>query len=106
MWLGLFAAGVQLVSAFILPLSDAQQGVLNALAVTIAGLITAVMVRSDQMAPAVLGVLQAVLAVGLAFGWHLAPEQQSVIMAFATSVVAMFVRTQVTAPARPAPAVV
>ncbi|HVM19790.1 MAG TPA: hypothetical protein VNV66_08615 [Pilimelia sp.] len=96
--LALVASTVQLVSAFVFPLSDAQQGVVNALAVAVAGLVTALMVRSDQLAPAILGVLQAAVALGLAFGWDLSPENQSVIMAFAATVVAMFVRTQVTAP--------
>ena len=67
--LALVASTVQLVSAFVFPLSDAQQGVVNALAVAVAGLVTALMVRSDQLAPAILGVLQAAVALGLAFGW-------------------------------------
>lgn len=96
--LGFIAAAVQLVSAFVLPLTDAQQGVLNALAIAVAGLLTAVAVRSDQLAPAVLGVVQAALALGLAFGWSLSPENQSVIMAFVAALVSMFVRTQVAAP--------
>lgn len=96
--LGLISAGVQMVSAFVFPLTVDQQGVLNACAVAIAGVITAVMVRSDQLAPALLGAVQAIIALGLAFGLQLAPEQQSVLMTFAAAVVAMFIRTQVTAP--------
>jgi ABC-type enterochelin transport system permease subunit len=96
--LGLIAAVVQMVSAFLFPLTIDQQGVLNAVAVAIAGVITAAMVRSDQLAPAVLGAVQAILALGLAFGLNLAPEQQSVVMTFTAAVVAMFIRTQVQAP--------
>lgn len=96
--LALVASAVQMVSAFIWELTSTQQGTINALAVVVAGLITAIMVRSDQLAPAILGVIQAILALGLAFGLHLAPENQSVIMTFAAAVVAMFVRTQVVAP--------
>lgn len=97
--LGLIASAVQLTSAFAIPLTTAQQGVLNALAVAAAGLITAVLVRSDQLAPAILGVAQAALALGLAFGWDLSPDHQAVIMSFVVAVVSMFVRTQVSAPA-------
>lgn len=96
--LALVAATVQMVSAFIFPLTAGQQGVLNALAVAVAGLVTAVLVRSDQLAPALLGVVQAILALGLAFGLALDTASQAVIMSFAAAIVAMFVRTQVTAP--------
>lgn len=96
--LALIATTVQMVSAFLIPLTEGQQGVLNALAVAVAGLVTAVMVRSDQLAPAILGVVQAILALGLAFGLALSPENQAVIMSFAAAVVAMFVRQIVTAP--------
>ena len=101
LWLALIATAVQMVSAFVLPLTEGQQGVLNAVAVAIAGLITAVIVKSDQMVPAILAVLKALIALGLAFGWALSPEAQSTIMSFAAAAAAMFVRTQVDAPAPP-----
>lgn len=99
--LAFIAAAVQLVSSFVFPLTDGQQGAVNAIAIGVAGLVTAIAVKSDQLAPAILGVVQAALALGLAFGWDLAPEQQSVVMAFAAAGVAMFVRTQVVAPEAP-----
>jgi hypothetical protein len=95
--LGLIAAIVQMVSAFVLPLTADQQGVINAVAIAITGLVTAVLVHSDQLAPAILGVIQAALALGLAFGLHMTAGNQAVIMAFAAAIVAAFVRTQVTA---------
>jgi hypothetical protein len=96
--LGLVAAVIQMVSAFVFPLTVEQQGVLNAVAVAVVGLITAIIVRAEQLAPAILGLVQSVIAVGLAFGLHLTPENQSVIMTFAAAVVAMFTRQVVTAP--------
>lgn len=96
--LALVTSIIQVVSAFVLPLTVTQQGVLNAAAVAVMGLVTAIMVNSDQLAPLVLGVIQALLAVGLAFGLAMTPENQSVIMAFAAAVIGMFVRTQVEAP--------
>jgi hypothetical protein len=98
LFLALFAALVQGVSAFFFELTVTQQGVLNAAAVAVAGIVTAAMVARDHLPPAILGALQAVLAVGLAFGLDLSPERQTVIMTLAAAVVAMFVRTQVTAP--------
>lgn len=97
-WLALAAAAVQLVSAFFLPLTDVQQGSLNAVAVAAVGFLTAWQVSKERALPAVLGVIQAALALGLSFGWHLSPERQAVIMSVAAAIVAMFVRTQVEAP--------
>jgi hypothetical protein len=96
--LGLVAAAIQLFSATVLNLTVEQQGVLNAVAVAIIGVVTAVAVRSDKAAPAVLGLVQAVLACALAFGLAIAPETQGAVMAFVTALVSAFVRTQVVAP--------
>jgi len=101
LWLALFASAVQMFSAFILNLTIEQQGVLNAVAVAVAALLTAIAVRSDQMVPAILGVIKAVLALALAFGLAMSPDNQAIVMTFATAAVAMFVRTQVTAPETP-----
>lgn len=96
--LAFVAVLIQGVSVFLFNLSDGQQGVLNAFAVALVGLATAVKVKTDKLAPAILGFAQAALATGLAFGWHLAADQQTVIMSFVATAVAMFVRTQVEAP--------
>jgi heme/copper-type cytochrome/quinol oxidase subunit 4 len=101
-WLALFAAAVQAISGFFYNLSDEQQGVLNALAVAFSGLLTALAVKGDYVLPAVLGFIQAALALGLAFGLHWDSAQQSTFMVLATAVVASFVRTQVAAPVAPA----
>lgn len=95
--LGLIASAIQLFSAVALPLSIEQQGVLNAVAVAVVGLVTAVAVSAEKAAPAVLGLVQAVLACALAFGLALEPATQGAIMAFATALVSAFVRTQVVA---------
>jgi nicotinamide riboside transporter PnuC len=98
MILGLVAAAIQLLSAALLPLSVEQQGVLNAVAVAVMGLVTAWAVSAEKAAPAVLGLVQAVLAAALAFGLVLSPDTQSAVMAFVTAAVSLFVRQQVTAP--------
>lgn len=97
LWLGLVAAVVQLVAAFIFPLSIEQQAVLNALAVAVAGLATAVLVRRDGQAAAIVGLAQAAIAVGLGFGLDISTEGQAAIMAAVSTAAAMFVRTQVVA---------
>lgn len=103
--LGLVAVLIQTVSVFLHVLTDEQQGVLNGVVVAVVGLATAWKVDTGKLAPAILGLAQATLAVYLGFGGHLAAEQQAVLMALVTTVVAMFVRTQVTAPVRDVPQV-
>lgn len=98
MILGAIAAAIQLLSATLLPLDTVQQGVLNAVAVAVIGLVTAAAVSSEKAAPAVLGLVQAVLACALAFGLAMSPETQGAVMAFVTAAVSIFVRTQVVAP--------
>ena len=98
LWLGLFAAVVQLVAAFVFPLTVDQQAVLNALAVAVAGLLTALVVRRDGQAAAAVGFAQAAIAVGLGFGLKIPADGQAAIMAVVSTAAAMWTRTQVVAP--------
>lgn len=97
LWLALVAAMIQLFSAFIWELSAEQQGVLGMVAVAVIGVLTAWSVARDKLAPAILGLVQAVLAAALAFGAELSSQDQATLMTFVAAVVGMFVRTQVTA---------
>lgn len=94
--LALFAAVVQLASIG-LHLGEAQQGALNAVAIGVVGLATAVAVERDKLAAALLGLLGAAIALALAFGLQLSSDVQAGVMAVATAVIAAFIRTQVTA---------
>lgn len=98
LYLTLFATAVRLFAAFVIHLSDGQQAVLNACATAIAGLIVAVWVRRDGQVAALLGLVQAVLALAVGFGANLSAETQAIIMSFVGSAVAVFVRQQVDAP--------
>lgn len=100
LWLALFAGLVQVVSTFIWTLTPGEQSVLNGAAVAAAGLITAVMVH-DGIKAAVLGFVQATLALATGFGLHLDPTQQSVIMSAVAALLAMWVWGRVTAPVGP-----
>lgn len=95
--LAFFAALVQVVSTFIVDLSPEQQSLLNAGVVALAGLITAIKVH-DGIQAGVLGFVQAVLSLAVGFGLHWDASQQSVAMALVAALVALWVRTQVTAP--------
>lgn len=98
MWLGLVAISVKLLAAFGLDVSTDQQAVINAVAAALVGLILAV-VAHDAIGAAVLGFAQAVLALAVGFGLGWSSEQQAVVLAAAAAVVAMWDRTQITAPA-------
>lgn len=101
--LNLVAATVMMVSAFFFPLSVDQQGVINALALAVVGVLAAFR-TSDGQLPALLGGFKALMALGLAFGLHLAPEQQAVALTFVAAVTALWIRPQVSPKDAPAPA--
>lgn len=100
--LALGASAVKLTGAFLINLSVNEQATLNALVAALVGFAVARVVRDGQVA-AILGILQALIAVAIGFGLRLSPESQALIMTFAGTVAAMFTRTQVTAPVPPAP---
>lgn len=99
-WLALVAVIVKLSTAFGLDLTDKQQAVINAAAAALVGLIVAFTVH-DGIGAAAVGFLQAAIALAVGFGLHWSPEQQAVVLSFASAVVAMWTRTQVTAPVPP-----
>lgn len=98
LWAAFATSAIAMFSAFVLPLSIDQQGVLNAVVVAVLGLVTAAVLRTDGISAAVLGLVKAILAVGIAFGLAWEPATQAVVMTFAAAVTAMFVHTQETAP--------
>ncbi len=102
LWTSLAATTIRLVSAFFVTLSVEQQAGLNAVVAAVAGLAIAYQVGDGQNA-AILGFIQAALALAVGFGLQLAPDNQAILMSFAGTLIAMFVRTQVRAPIPPRP---
>jgi hypothetical protein len=95
--LGFVAVVVKLVAAFGVDVSSEQQAVINAVAAAAVGVTLAVM-ASDGIGAALLGFIQAALALAVGFGLDWSAEQQAVVLSVAAGVVAMWDRTQVTAP--------
>lgn len=95
--LSFVATAVRLISAFWVPVSDEQQAWINAAATAIASAIVALWVRHEGQVPAILGAIQAVLALAVGFGLHWTPEQQAIFMSFVGAVAAFYTRTQVVA---------
>lgn len=98
LWLGLVSTIVQMIIAFGVHLTDRQTAAINAAAVAIIGLITAAVVAREQVAPAVLGLLQAALTLGMVFGLHVSASTTAAIMAAAAAGLSVIVRYLVTAP--------
>jgi hypothetical protein len=107
LWLALAAGLVKLIGAFWLHLSVDQQSLINALIAAIVGLVVARIVH-DGMSAALLGVAQGSLALSVGFGLHMSADLQATILSTVGVAIAMFVRTQVTAPvpAEPTPAAI
>lgn len=105
LWVGVLAVLAQWVPPIIMTLSPGVASIVNAAIVAVAGALTAYLVHSDKLAPAIMGAVQAVLALGLGLGLHLPQDIQAEVMAAITALVAAYVRTQVFAvvPPRPSP---
>lgn len=96
--IALIGPGVAMLLTFATSLSSDAVSALNAVAVAAAGALTSAWIRSDRLAPAVMGLAQALLVLALAFGWQLSPQQQSAWLTFVGIAVAAYLRTQITAP--------
>lgn len=95
LWAALAAAVIQ-GAGLVFNWSHTQQGAINAVAAVTLGVIVSVMVH-DGIGAAVLGAVQAVLNLVLAFGLQIDQTTQAAVMGLAAAIVAMFIRTQVTA---------
>lgn len=89
---------------FATDMSPEAQAAWNAVAVTVAGLITAVIATREKLAPAILGLAQAVISLLTVYGFGMSAEQSTGVMAFLALLVGAYVRTQVSAPPEKAPA--
>lgn len=97
-WLGLIAVAVQFAVAWGVSLSEEQQAGINAVATLAMGLAVAVMSARDQIVPAASGLLVGVLQLAVAFGFDLSQEKITTAGALLTALLALWLRTQVTAP--------
>lgn len=96
-WLALFAVAVKLFSAFAIEVDEQTQAWVNAVAAAGMGVFIA-WATKDGVVAAILGLVQAViaLAVGLGLGWDVAT--QAVVLSFVSLALGAYDRTQVTAP--------
>jgi peptidoglycan/LPS O-acetylase OafA/YrhL len=98
LWVGLVAPIVSALAAFVFAADPTTQGIVNTAAVAVAGGITAWLVSSDNLVPALLAAAQAVIALIVAFGADWTSQQQAALMVPLGVVVSILVRDRVTAP--------
>lgn len=96
-WGALVASLVYLVGAFVAQLTPERESLLIGLSAAVIGCVVA-FVTHDGALSAILGVLKLAIAVAVGFGLHLSADRQAVIMGAAAAVLAVVVRSQVTAP--------
>jgi hypothetical protein len=97
-WLGLAAVAAQFLVAWRFDLTEDQQSWVNATATAVMSLALALTVSRDQIVSAAAGLLAAVMQLGVAFGAHLSQDEIALAGALLTSLLAGYLRTQVTAP--------
>lgn len=98
LWGAVARAVILLVSTFFISLSVDEQGALNAISAAVIGVLVAAFTLRERIVPAILGMLEATVAVAVAFGWGLTPDRQAVIMGVALAIIAIWTRDRVVAP--------
>lgn len=100
LWLALAASVISGIGAFLLDFTIDQEGALNGIVAAVAGLIVW-QVTKDGSPALILGLGKSGIVLAAAFQFNIPADQQVIIMTLVSSVVAMFVRTQVGAPVPP-----
>jgi hypothetical protein len=98
LWLGFIAAAVQSLTAFGINVSPDVQTAVNAIAAAVVAIILAVVLHNGAVGAALMQLATAgmALVVGLGLDWDTA--RQGWVMALVAAGIALFTRTQVTAP--------
>lgn len=96
--LGFAAAGLKLIAAFGLDVNAEQQAVINAVLAAGVGVWLAIVARNGAWAAALMQLAQAVMALFAGFGLNWSADKQGLVMASIAALLALFERTQVTAP--------
>jgi hypothetical protein len=96
--LGFAAAALKLVAAFGLDVNADQQALINAVLAAVVGVWLAIVAKSGAWAAALMQLAQAVMALFVGFGLDWSADKQGLVMAMVAAVLALFERTQLTAP--------
>lgn len=99
---GVVSAVLQILVGFGVGLTDQQTASINAAVAAVLGVITAFFLAQDQLLPVLVGFGQAVVTLGLAFGYDWPQDKITMVMAGIAALVALLgVHPQVTAVVAP-----
>ncbi|MFD3571425.1 hypothetical protein [Streptomyces sp. NPDC058667] len=96
--LGFAAAALKLLAAFGLDVSATQQTLINATLAAAVGVWIAIVAREGALGAAIMQLAQAGTALFVGFGLDWSSEKQGMVMATIAALLALWERTQVTAP--------
>jgi hypothetical protein len=96
--LGFAAAALKLLTAFGLDVTADQQTLINAVLAAAVGVWLAIVAKNGAWAAALIQLAQAVMALFVGFGLNWSADKQGLVMAMVAAALALFERTQVTAP--------
>ncbi|MGW6741621.1 hypothetical protein ACWGDX_12995 [Streptomyces sp. NPDC055025] len=96
--LGFAAAFLQLLTAFGLNVSDTQQTLITTFLACIVAVATAIVLKSGALGATIMQLAQAGLALFVGFGLDWSADTQGKVMAALSAALAMWTRTQATAP--------
>lgn len=98
LWLGLAAAALKLGTAFGLDVTADQQTLINAVLACIVAVASAIVLKNGAVAATIMQLAQAGLALFVGFGLNWDADKQSLVMASIAALIALYTRTQATAP--------
>lgn len=96
--LGFAAAALKLLAAFGLGVNETQQALINTVLAAGVGVWLAAVARDGAVGAALMQAAQAVMAAFVGFGLDWSTEKQATVMASVAAFLALWERTQVTAP--------
>ncbi|MGW7334208.1 hypothetical protein ACWGIU_37550 [Streptomyces sp. NPDC054840] len=96
--LGFAAAALKLAAAFGLNVSDTQQALINSALAAGVGVWLAIVAKDGALGAAITQLAQAFMALFIGFGLDWTAAKQATVMATLAAVLAMWERTQITAP--------
>ena len=96
--LGFAAAALKLLTAFGLDVTADQQTLINAALAALVGVWLAIVAHNGAWAAALMQLAQTAMALFVGFGLDWSTEKQGYVMATVAALLALFERTQITAP--------
>lgn len=101
--LGFAAAGLKLATAFGLDVTETQQALINTSLAAAVGVWLAIVAKNGAVGAALMQTAQAVMAAFVGFGLDWTTEKQATVMASIAAALALWERTQITAPVAETP---